>query len=294
MFFLIIASGQSHHVISTPDKTPLNQSMLNRFLYFWILRTSLIAILAVSALPAHAATRLIFNTVEQGVPGQAQILISKDRIRLTHSSTPRQEILFLAADRLVFLIHHARKELTQIDPDALQGSMNQLSGLAEQLIKQRNDLSADKRAQLDEMLKSLGIENPDQISSSEIQITSMKKRDRSAGIACDWWEVRRDEQTMSETCLSEKTNLAFDSADIITLQTLAIYVQELQTSASGLLSSFGFALPPLGLINEAMLPIILRTPSGTYSAALYAIDQLDVQLQLRTPSGYRIIGLPGS
>ena len=125
------------------------------------------------------------------------------------------------------------KKLTQIDPDVLQRSMNQFSGLAEQLIKQRNALSADKRVQLDEMLKSLGIANPDQISSSEIQITSMKKRDRAAGIACDWWEVRRDEQTMSETCLSEKTNLAFDSADIITLQTLAIYVQELQTSASG-------------------------------------------------------------
>ena len=91
-----------------------------------------------------------------------------------------------------------------------------------------------------------------------------------------------------------KKPIWLDSADIITLQTLAIYVQELQTSASGLLSSFGFALPPLGLINEAMLPIILRTPSGTYSAALSAIDQLDVQLQLRTPSGYRIIGLPGS
>ena len=98
---------------------------------------------------------------------------------------------------------------------------------------------------------------------------------------------------MSETCLSEKTSLAFDSADVITLQTLTTYVQELQMSASGLLSSFGFTLPPLGLINEAVLPIILRTPSGTYSATLSAIDQLDVQLQLRAPSGYRAISLPG-
>jgi len=64
-------------------------------------------------------------------------------------------------------------------------------------------------------------------------------------------------------------------------------------SASGLLSSFGLSLPPLGLINETMLPIVLRTPSGTYSATLFAIDQLDVELQLRTPSGYRIISLPG-
>jgi hypothetical protein len=154
-------------------------------------------------------------------------------------------------------------------------------------------LSADKRAQLDEMLKSFGIENPDQISSSQFEITATTKRERAAGIVCDWWEVRRDEQLMSETCLSEKTSLAFDSADIITLQTLTTYVQELQMSASGLLSSFGFTLPPLGLINEAVLPIILRTPSGTYSATLSTIDQLDVQLQLRAPSGYRIIGLPG-
>ncbi|MBT4988045.1 MAG: hypothetical protein HOM87_09600 [Proteobacteria bacterium] len=267
--------------------------MLNRLLYFRILKKSLIAILAIGVFPAHAATRLMINTIDQGVSGQAQILISKDRIRLTHSSTPRQEMLFLATDRLVFLIHHARKELTRIDPDALQGSVNQLSGLAEQLIQQRNSLSAEKRAQLDEMLKSLGIENPDQISSSEFEITATEKRERAAGIACDWWEVRRDEQIMSETCLSEKTNLAFDSADIITLQTLATYVQELQMSASGLLSSFGLSLPPLGLINETMLPIVLRTPSGTYSATLFAIDQLDVQLQLRTPSGYRIISLPG-
>jgi len=267
--------------------------MLNRLLYFRILKKSLIAILAIGVFPAHAATRLMINTIDQGVSGQAQILISKDRIRLTHSSTPRQEMLFLATDRLVFLIHHARKELTRIDPDALQGSVNQLSGLAEQLIQQRNSLSAEKRAQLDEMLKSLGIENPDQISSSEFEITATEKRERAAGIACDWWEVRRDEQIMSETCLSKKTDLAFDSADIITLQTLATYVQELQMSASGLLSSFGLSLPPLGLINETMLPIVLRTPSGTYSATLFAIDQLDVELQLRTPSGYRIISLPG-
>ena len=53
--------------------------------------------------PVLAATRLIIDTVDQGIPGKAQIVVSEGRVRLTHSEMPRQEVLFVADSQEVFL-----------------------------------------------------------------------------------------------------------------------------------------------------------------------------------------------
>ncbi|NDG44968.1 MAG: hypothetical protein EBY36_09690 [Gammaproteobacteria bacterium] len=51
-----------------------------------LLRSALWFVFILGSASTHATTRLIVNTVDKGITGQAQIVISGDRIRLTHSS----------------------------------------------------------------------------------------------------------------------------------------------------------------------------------------------------------------
>jgi len=249
--------------------------------------------LAAAIIPAEAATRLIIDTVDHGIAGKAQIVISDGRVRLTHSGMPRQEVLFISDNREVYFIRHARKELTRVDPAVLRQSIDQFSGIAQSLMAQRETLSEEKRQHLDEMLKSLGIPDPDAIADGSIKLKSLGQHGEAAGIRCQWWQIRRKEQAISRSCVTDNKGLGISPADFQTLAGLAAYVQELQLSASALLSSMGFVLPPLGLADPASLPIRLEKSSGTFSATLVAVDRLDVSLRLMVPQGYRIIGLPG-
>ena len=244
-------------------------------------------------MPAQATTRLIVDTVDHGISGKAQIVISDGRVRLTHSGMPRQEVLFISDNREVYFIRHARKELTRVDPAVLRQSIDQFSGIAQSLMAQRETLSEEKREQLDEMLKSLGIPDPDALASGSIKLKHLGQRGDAAGIRCQWWQIRREERAIGRSCVTDDNGLAIAPADFQALAALAAYVQELQLSASALLSSMGFVLPPLGLADSSSLPIRLEKASGTFSATLTAVDRLDVSLRLMVPQGYRIIGLPG-
>ena len=243
--------------------------------------------------PVLAATRLIIDTVDQGIPGKAQIVVSEGRVRLTHSEMPRQEVLFIADSQEVFFIRHARKEVTIVDPAVIRQSIDQFSGIAQSLMAQRETLSEEKREQLDEMLKSLGIPDPDALVGGSIKLKHLGQRGDAAGIRCQWWQIRREEQAIGRSCVTDNKELGIPPVDFQTLAGLAAYVQELQLSASALLSSMGFVLPPLGLADSSSLPIRLEKASGSFSATLAAVDQLDVSLRLMVPQGYRIIGLPG-
>jgi|GEM_PF-274184 len=244
-------------------------------------------------IPAEAATRLIIDTVDHGIAGKAQIVISDGRVRLTHSGMPRQEVLFISGNREVYFIRHARKELTRVDPTVLRQSIDQFSGIAQSLMAQRETLSEEKRQQLDEMLKSLGIPDPEAIAGGSIKLKHLGQQGDAAGIRCQWWQIRRKEQAIGRSCVTDNEGLGIPLADFQTLAALVAYVQELQLSASVLLSSMGFVLPPLGLANPSSLPIRLEKASGAFSATLAAVDRLDVSLRLMVPQGYRIIGLPG-
>ncbi|HAA36699.1 MAG TPA: hypothetical protein DCE12_07775 [Gammaproteobacteria bacterium] len=244
-------------------------------------------------IPAEAATRLIIDTVDHGISGKAQIVISDGRVRLTHSGMPRQEVLFISGNREVYFIRHARKELTRVDPTVLRQSIDQFSGIAQSLMAQRETLSEEKRQQLDEMLKSLGIPDPEAIAGGSIKLKHLGQQGDAAGIRCQWWQIRREERAIGRSCVTDNEGLGIPPADFQTLAALAAYVQELQLSASALLSSMGFVLPPLGLADSSSLPIRLEKVSGAFSATLAAVDRLDVSLRLMVPQGYRIIGLPG-
>jgi hypothetical protein len=246
-----------------------------------------------AVIPVQAATRLIIDTVDHGIAGKAQIVVSEGRVRLTHSGMPRQEVLFLADSQEVFFIRHARKELTVIDPMVLRQSIDQFSGIAQSLLAQRETLSEEKRQQLDEMLKSLGIPDPDQIAAGALKLKNLGERGQAAKIPCDWWQIRREQQTVGRSCVTDNKKLKINSADFATLLELAGYVQELQLSASALLSSMGFALPPMGLADKESLPIRLEHDSEGFSAALTIVDRLDVSLRLLVPQGYRIVSMPG-
>ena len=189
---------------------------------------SLIAAITIFMTPVEAATRLIIDTLDRGIAGKAQIVISEDRIRVTHSSLPRQEMLFFAKDRQVLFVHHARKEVTRVDPQMLQQSVDQLAGLAEQLKEQRARLPEDKREQFDAMLESLGIMNPDQIGAAQLTLKALGKTDTVSGIRCEWWQVSRDDEVIGQSCLSKNENLKIDAADFGVLIRMAGYMQELQ------------------------------------------------------------------
>jgi len=255
-----------------------------------ILIRALVTGLLLSAItPVSAATRLIINTIDNGITGKAQIVVSDGRVRLTHSAIPRQEILFLAADRQIMFIRHARKELVRVDPKALEQSINQLSGIAAQLQGQRESLTKEKRQQLDAMLKSLGVPDPDQALATAPTITAMGKTGQAAQISCQWWQIDQAHTVVAKACLTSSDDLGIDDADFRTLLVLATYVQQLQSSAGALLSTLGLSLPPLGLVDDQSLPIRLEEGSGRFVATLTAVDHLDVSLRLLAPAGYRII-----
>ena len=212
------------------------------------------ALLAFTVQSSEAATRFLIDTIDNGMAGKAQILISDGRIRLTHSATPRQEILFSASDRQVLLIRHAQKELTRVDPDAIQRSVDQVSGIAAQLT-----------------------------------ITATGQAGQAAERACQWWAISQGEKRTGRTCLAGNETLAIDNGDFATLLTLATYVHELQRTAGTLLSTLGFSLPPIGLGDGRSIPIRLEDAAQGLVATLSAVDQLDVSLRLLAPSGYRVI-----
>jgi hypothetical protein len=247
------------------------------------------ALLAFTIQSSEAATRFLIDTIDNGIAGKAQILISDGRIRLTHSATPRQEILFSASDRQVLLIRHARKEFTRVDPDAIQRSVDQVSGIAAQLQAHRDNLTEEKRAQLDAMLKSLGIVNPAGTAATALTITATGQAGQAARRACRWWTISQGEKRTGRTCLADNETLAIDNGDFATLLTLATYVHELQRTAGTLLSTLGFSLPPIGLGDGRSIPIRLEDATQGLVATLSAVDHLDVSLRLLAPSGYRVI-----
>ncbi len=252
-------------------------------------RTILCSVLLLVASNAQAATRIIVKTMDKGSSGQAQIVVSKNRIRVTHSQAPRQEMLFNVADQLVLFINHPRKEITRVDSDALKQSMGQLAGIADQLQAQRENLPEEKREQLDAMLESLGIMNPDAIGSGTLKIKALGRTHEVGGFACSWWQVSRDDTLLSRSCLSNNGDLQIEPNDYRALLALSAYVQDLQLSASALMSSLGFSLPPLGLPDDASVPIRIENVAGDYTAEVAAIDHLDAGLQLSIPGGYRIL-----
>ena len=261
-------------------------------------RAKALAILALGGIvgvitPVQATTRLIINTVDRGITGKAQIIVSEGRVRLTHSEAPRQEVLFLADSQEVFFIQHARKELTRVDPKVLRQSIDRFSGIAQSLLAQRETLPKEKRQQLDEMLKTLGIPDPDQIATGSLNLKNLGERGQAGKIFCDWWQIRSKQQIVGRSCVTNNQALRIRPADFTTLVGLAEYVQDLQLSASALLLSMGFALPPLGLADKQSLPIQLEHNSKGFSAALVTVDRLDVSLRLMVPQGYRIIRMPG-
>ena len=247
------------------------------------------ALLAFTIQSSEAATRFLIDTIDNGIAGKAQILISDGRIRLTHSATPRQEILFSASDRQVLLIRHPQKELTRVDPDAVQRSVNQVAGIAAQLQAHRENLTEEKRAQLDAMLKNLGIADPGGMSTTALTITATGHAGQAGGRACQWWAISQGEKRTGRTCLANNETLAIDNGDFATLLTLATYVHELQRTAGTLLSTLGFSLPPIGLADGRSIPIRLEDAALGLVATLSAIDHLDVSLRLLAPSGYRVI-----
>ena len=248
-----------------------------------------VALLVFTVQSSEAATRFLIDTIDNGIAGKAQILISDGRIRLTHSATPRQEILFSASDRQVLLIRHAQKELTRVDPDAIQRSVDQVSGIAAQLQAHRDNLTEEKRAQLDAMLKSLGIVNPAGTAAKALTITATGQAGQAAERACQWWAISQGEKRTGRTCLAGNETLAIDNGDFATLLTLATYVHELQRTAGTLLSTLGFSLPPIGLGDGRSIPIRLEDVVHGLVATLSAVDHLDVSLRLLAPSGYRVI-----
>jgi hypothetical protein len=247
------------------------------------------ALLAFTIQSSEAATRFLIDTIDNGIAGKAQILISDGRIRLTHSAIPRQEILFSASDRQVLLIRHAQKELTRVDPDVIQRSVDQVSGIAAQLQAHRDNLTEEKRAQLDAMLKSLGIVNPAGTAATALTITATGQAGQAARRACQWWTISQGEKRTGRTCLADNETLAIDNGDFATLLTLATYVHELQRTAGTLLSTLGFSLPPIGLGDGRSIPIRLEDATQGLVATLSAVDHLDVSLRLLAPSGYRVI-----
>ena len=252
-------------------------------------RLAAATLLAFTVQSSEAATRFLIDTIDNGIVGKAQILISNGRIRLTHSATPRQEILFSASDRQVLLIRHAQKELTRVDPDAIQRSVDQVSGIAAQLQAHRDSLTDEKRAQLDAMLKSLGIADPAGMSVTALAITATGQAGQAAKRACQWWAISQGEKRTGRTCLAGNDTLAIDNGDFATLLTLATYVHELQRTAGTLLSTLGFSLPPIGLAGGRSIPIRLEDEAHGLVATLIAVDHLDVSLRLLAPSGYRVI-----
>ena len=248
-----------------------------------------VALLVFTVQSSEAATRFLIDTIDNGIAGKAQILISDGRIRLTHSVTPRQEILFSASDRQVLLIRHARKELTRVDPDTIQRSVDQVSGIAAQLQAHRDNLTEEKRAQLDAMLKSLGIADPAGVSAMALTITATGQAGQAAERACQWWAISQGEKRTGRTCLAGNETLAIDNGDFATLLTLATYVHELQRTAGTLLSTLGFSLPPIGLGDGRSIPIRLEDTAQGLVATLSAVDHLEVSLRLLAPSGYRVI-----
>lgn len=247
------------------------------------------ALLAFTTQSSEAATRFLIDTIDNGIAGKAQILVSDGRIRLTHSATPRQEILFSASDRQVLLIRHAQKELTRVDPDVIQRSVDQVSGIAAQLQAHRDNLTEEKRAQLDAMLKSLGIVNPAGTAATALTITATGQAGQAARRACQWWTISQGEKRTGRTCLADNETLAIDNGDFATLLTLATYAHELQRTAGTLLSTLGFSLPPIGLGDGRSIPIRLEDATQGLVATLSAVDHLDVSLRLLAPSGYRVI-----
>ena len=247
------------------------------------------ALLAFTVQSSEAATRFLIDTIDNGMAGKAQILISDGRIRLTHSTTPRQEILFSASDRQVLLIRHARREFTRVDPDAIQRSVDQVSGIATQLQAHRDNLTEEKRTQLDAMLKSLGIANPAGVLATGLTITATEQAGQAAKRACQWWAISQGEKRIGRTCLADNETLAIDNGDFATLLSLATYVHELQRTAGTLLSTLGFSLPPIGLADGRSIPIRLEDVAHGLVATLSAVDHLDVSLRLLAPSGYRVI-----
>ena len=247
------------------------------------------ALLAFMIQSSEAATRFLIDTIDNGIAGKAQILISDGRIRLTHSATPRQEILFSASDRQVLLIRHAQKELTRVDPNAIQRSVDQVSGIAAQLQAHRDNLTEEKRAQLDAMLKSLGIVNPAGTAATALTITATGQAGQAARRACQWWTISQGEKRTGRTCLADNETLAIDNGDFATLLTLATYAHELQRTAGTLLSTLGFSLPPIGLGDGRSIPIRLEDAVQGLVATLSAVDHLDVSLRLLAPSGYRVV-----
>jgi hypothetical protein len=247
------------------------------------------ALLAFTIQSSEAATRFLIDTIDNGIAGKAQILVSDGRIRLTHSATPRQEILFSASDRQVLLIRHAQKELTRVDPDVIQRSVDQVSGIAAQLQAHRDNLTEEKRAQLDAMLKSLGIVNPAGTAATALTITATGQAGQAARRACQWWTISQGEKRTGRTCLADNETLAIDNGDFATLLTLATYAHELQRTAGTLLSTLGFSLPPIGLGDGRSIPIRLEDATQGLVATLSAVDHLDVSLRLLAPSGYRVI-----
>ena len=242
--------------------------------------------------PAVAMTRIYLSADDNGKTSRLLVVISNHRIRLNDLTRSGREFLFLAKQQQLILIDHSRREFVQLGQAEVEQIGEQITGLTDQLQAQLEGLTAEKRSQVIAMLDSLGLADLAEPPMVPGRIIMTGQHAASAGIACQWVRIMHGESATAELCLAEQSAINLPESDYAAVQQLLTFTQTLGQTAGPLLSKLGVSIPAVETSRIKGLPMIFRDHKRNLSVSVQAVDQIDVALRLKLPSGYTRAALP--
>ncbi len=244
------------------------------------------------SMPAAAMTRIYLSADDNGKTSRLLVVISNHRIRLNDLTHPGREFLFLARQQQLVLINHSRREYVQLGQAELQQIAGQIGSLTDQLQAQLEGLTAEKRARVIEMLDSLGLADLAKPPTVPGTIVMTGQHAVQAGINCEWARIRQDQSPTTEVCLAGQDAIRLPASDYAALRNLLVFTQSLRRTAGPLLDKLGVSIPSVETHSVEALPVIFTDPKRNLSVRVQAVDQVEVVLQLKLPSGYTRTALP--
>jgi hypothetical protein len=142
------------------------------------------------------------------------------------------------------------------------------------------------------MLDSLGLADLADPPMVPGRIVMTGQHAASAGIACEWARIMHGKSATAELCLAGQSAINLPESDYAAVQQLLTFTQTLGQTAGPLLSKLGVSIPAVETSRIKGLPIIFRDHKRNLSVSVQAVDQIDVVLQLKLPSGYSRTELP--
>lgn len=215
--------------------------------------------LACVALNAHAGT--VYETTTRELAGgkdsSTKLLVQSGKLRVERTEQGNDGVM-IYKDEAVHVLNPKEKNYVLIDRAAIKQFADKVNPALKQMEEQLKNMSPEQRAMVEKMM---GSRLPQQ-EAAPAEVVKTARKDKIAGIACTYSEVRRNGAIEQELCLAPPSSLTGGQEMFDVARKMSALMEEMLSSLQSptLRQSLGEQVQPYAKLDG--FPVFSRVYEG--------------------------------